>query len=90
LRSGQPLPERIANAPELRLGLVLYINAFFDLDTERSHGAMVGLKHIPWSSIKDYALAYELDEYQTESLFYFIKAMDCAHLKNLAEQIKGK
>ena len=37
VRMGQPLPARIANAPELMLGLQVYLQAFFDLDSERSH-----------------------------------------------------
>jgi hypothetical protein len=29
MRAGQPLPDRIANAPELEVGLQLYLQAFF-------------------------------------------------------------
>lgn len=81
LRTGQPIPERINNAPELNAGLQLYLEAFFDLDSERSQG--LGLSPIPWSSIKYYAEAYDFDEYQTYCLFLFIKKMDSAHLKRL-------
>lgn len=80
-RAGQPLPDRIANAPELRIGLQLYIQAFFDLDSERSH--TMGLVSIPWSSINDYAKAFDFDEDQTEDLFFLIRKMDNAHLKRL-------
>lgn len=85
-RAGQPLPERIANAPELRMGLQLYIQAFFDLDSERSH--TMGLVAIPWSSINAYAKAFEFDEEQTECLFFFIRRLDASHLKRL--EAKGK
>lgn len=82
---GQPLPDRIANAPELITGLELYLQAFFDLDCERSHG--MGLTRIPWSSIKDYAIAFDFDSRQTEDLFYYIRALDFANLIYLEERM---
>jgi hypothetical protein len=82
---GQPMPERIANAPELQLGLGLYLQAFFDLDSERSHG--MSLTRIPWSSVKDYAIAFEFNEQQTEDLFYYIKRLDGANLQYLADKM---
>lgn len=82
---GQPLPERIANAPELFLGSELYLCAFFDLDSERSHG--MGLTRIPWSRIKDYAIAFDLDEQQTEDLLYYIPKMDNANLQRLSDEM---
>ena len=82
---GQPLPERIAKAPQLELGLELYLQAFFDLDSERSHG--MGLTNIPWSRIKDYAIAFDFDERQTEDLFYYIRKIDNANLKRLEEKM---
>lgn len=81
MRAGQPLPVRIANAPELLDGLQLYIQAFFDLDCERSHAWAPTA--IPWRSMAEYAKAFELDEEQTEDLFYFVKRMDSEHLKRL-------
>lgn len=87
VRAGQPIPERIANAPELQPGLQLYMQAFFDLDSERSHA--MGLVVIPWSSIAAYASAFEFDEEQTEDLFYFVRKMDTEHLKKLAEKQKA-
>lgn len=86
MRRGAPIPDRIANAPELQVGLQLYLQAFFDLDSERSHGN--GLSSIPWSAIKDYALAHDLDDEQTDDLFYFVKKMDKAHLDRLEAKTK--
>lgn len=86
MRAGQPLPDRIANAPELNQGLQLYIQAFFDLDSERSHAWAPTA--IPWTSMAAYAKAYELDEEQTEDMFYFVKQMDAEHLKRLQAKIK--
>jgi len=82
MRAGQPLPDRIANAPELQLGLQLYLQAFFDLDSERSHGQ--GLTSIPWTSIASYAIAFEFDNDQTEDLYFFVRRLDSEHLKKLA------
>lgn len=84
MREGKSLPDRIANAPELMAGLYLYIDAFFDLDSERSHD--FGFKRIPFSVIIDYARAFEFDEDQTEDLLFFIKRMDVAHIERLAKK----
>lgn len=88
MRAGAPLPDRIANAPELIPGLELYLNAFFDLDSDRTH--VFAPTAIPWTSIHNYAVAFELDEQQTEDLFLFVKAMDSKHLKRVAEKMKTK
>lgn len=85
MRAGMPLPSRIANAPELLPHLVLYLQAFFDLDSERSH-ALVPTA-IPWSSIKSYAVAYEFDEEETEDLFFFIRRMDTDHMARIAKKM---
>lgn len=88
-RTGQPIPDRIVNAPELRLGLSFYFDAFFELDSERSQGyGSVG--RIPWSSIQQYADRCDLNEDLTECLFYFIRAMDNANLKRIQENFKPK
>jgi hypothetical protein len=79
MRSGMPVPERILNAPELQAGLQLFLQAFLDLDGER----MQPLSLIPWLSMKQYAQAYDLDEGQTEDLFYFVKKLDVAHIKRI-------
>lgn len=73
--------------PKLRWGLDFYLTAFFDLDTERSHGT--GWQRIPWSSIHRYALFYELGEDQTDCLILFIQRMDLAHIDRLEEKRKA-
>lgn len=84
MRFGEPLPERIANAPELINGLQVYLQAFLDLDAERNHA--LSLSPIPWASINEYSKAYEFDEEQTEDLLYFIRKMDNEHLKRLSKR----
>lgn len=80
-RAGNPLPDRIKNAPVLRLGLGLYLGMFFDLDAERSHA--MGLTAIPWTAIKEYAEFYSFDVDQCEDAFLIIRRMDDAHLRRL-------
>lgn len=84
IRFGNPIPKRIAESPELKNGLGLYLTSFFELDTERSHG--FSLTRIPWSSIATYAAYYDFDEEQTENLFYYIRQMDNENLKRLEKK----
>lgn len=70
----------------MQLGLDLYLHAFFDLDTERSHGD--GLQRIPRSAIVDYAVHYDIVGEQREDLLFYVRKMDNAHLAVLAEKIK--
>lgn len=88
MRAGQSIPDRIANAPELEMGLQLYLQAFFDLDSERSHA--MAPTAIPWTSIAAYARAFEFDEEQTEDLFFQIRRMDAEHLKRISSKSKAK
>jgi hypothetical protein len=82
-QNGEPMPERIANAPELKLGLQLYLNAFLDLDSERELGP------IPWSSISNYARTFGFDEEQTADLFYFVRKTDNAVTRKRSEKQKA-
>lgn len=86
--ANEPLPESIANAPELNIGLELYLQAFFDLDSTRSGGD--ALSPISWLSIKEYANVFDLDLEQTESLFIHIRQMDISHIERVAKQQKAK
>jgi len=87
MRAGEPIPDRIVNAPELHLGCELYLQAFYDLDSERTHA--MGLTAISWSSMMQYAIMNDLDEEQTESLIYHVRRMDQDHLKRLAKKNKS-
>lgn len=78
MRERLPLPKRIRNAPALRMGLELFYSAFLDLHSCRSAGWGAG--PIPWSAIADWAGVNQLDEEQTEDLFYHVRALDDAFL----------
>ena len=86
--AGQPIPDRVANAPRLQPGLELYLNAFFDLDSERTHG--FSLSPIPWGSIFAYGQAYGLDKEQQDDLIYFVRKLDQAHLDRIAKKQKAQ
>lgn len=79
-RQGLPLPKKIQEAPELRMGLELFLDAFFELNTCRQIG--MGVAPIPWTCVKDYAVAYDLDDVQTEDLFHHIRLMDQEFIKH--------
>jgi hypothetical protein len=70
--------------PELRWGLELYYDAFWELDKDRSHGS--GYTYIPWSSVVRYIQLYELDEDQAERFQAHISAMDNAYITHLVEK----
>lgn len=87
MRAGQPLPDRIRDAPELRMGLGLYMQAFFDLDSERSHS--MAPTAIPWTSMSAYAKAFDFDDEQTDDLIFFVRRMDADHLARIAKKMKA-
>jgi len=70
IREGKPIPDRIQNAPILPNYLIMYLQAFYELDTERIH------QYIPFSSILRYAKFYEFDREQTENLIYYIRQIE--------------
>ena len=88
MRDRLPLPDAIANAPTLQLGLDLYFDAFWDLSSCRMSGFTLG--PIPWSAIFDYALAYAYDEDQRENLVHYIRVMDNAYRDFYATKTGGK
>lgn len=88
VRTGQPIPDAILNAPALNLGLSIFFKAYTDLDSERTH--YQGPTPIPWSKIKDYAAAHGFDDEETDDLFYLIKEMDNFNLNRISEKLKPK
>lgn len=77
-RDGVEVPEQITNAPKVTMDLLCYVDAFYELDTERSHG--MALVRIPWSAIVAYGDRYGFD---VDELVFFIRKMDDAHLEKL-------
>lgn len=74
-RFKEELPERIKNKPNLYFGLALFLNAWFDLDSERERP-----KRITRGMCFSYAEDYDLDYEQSEDLWYHIAQMDIEFL----------
>ena len=77
-RDGVEIPKQIAKQPTISGDLICYLDAFYELDTERAHG--LSLVRIPWSAIVRYGTYYRFD---VEELVFFIRRMDDAHLDKL-------
>jgi hypothetical protein len=77
-RDGIEVPDNVAKQPVLQGNLIGYLDAFYELDTERSHG--LALVRIPWSRIVQFGVHYGFD---VEELVFFIRKMDDALLEQL-------
>jgi len=88
VRQGKPLPDVIANAPELHDGQRFWYNAFLDLSTDRPVG--FGEGPIPWSSIECYADAFRLRDLDREDLHFHVRSLDKAYLKFKADKASSK
>jgi len=80
-RMNQPIPDRILNKPILKKSLMLYFDAFVELQYDRNAS-----KHVPWTVITQYADRYELSEFQTEKLIYLIHRLDECYNKWLSSK----
>jgi len=84
LQQGHPIPERIANAPEIKEHMRFYIEAFFDLTSERQIGFAEG--PIPFFAIVNYARLLDCDAEDFADLLYFIREMDSEYLSFRAKK----
>lgn len=78
IRRRQPLPDVIANAPQILPGLEMYYEAFSELSTCRSNGMAMG--PIPWTAIDQYALRHGFEADGFEYLVRMVRALDDAFL----------
>jgi len=88
-RDGAVAPKVLKVQPRLPVGLVMYLEAFYELDTERSHTITqhgMSVARIPWSSVVRYAKHYE---YDVDELLFFIRWMDDAYIEHLASEQGG-
>jgi hypothetical protein len=90
-----PLPEKIANAPDLKQGLGFFMIAWWDLHYDRPSGFDVG--PIASSSIRQFILDCGIDIHSedAEDIRYVIRRMDREFLawlksKRESERIQGK
>lgn len=86
MRSNQPLPDPIANAPEMPLGLGFFYQAFQELASERMEGP------IPGSAIRTYCRDEGLEGELADDVKYHVRNLDNELLKfrqRKAEQEHG-
>lgn len=84
IREGQPIPERIANRPTIEPGSELYLQAFFDLDSERSH--QYNYTSIPFLAIVNYASYLGVDAETADDLVYYVREIDREHIERLKKK----
>lgn len=85
--STKRIPESIRNAPELHMGLEIYLDAFFELSSSRSLG--MGPGPIPWTAVQLYGEAIDLPPEQMSELHYFIPCMDEVWIKHQNAKSSG-
>lgn len=74
MQTKRPYPKSIRNAPELEMGLGLYMQAFLDLDSSRLSGMSMG--RIPWLTIYDYCDRIGVIGDQRIDLIYCVQSLD--------------
>ena len=72
--------------PKLAIGLGFYLDAFWDLCTERVYSEVI--VNLSWSKIQQYADHYEMDFEDAEQFHYIIKKIDNAYVKQMRENGK--
>lgn len=81
------MPSKIANAPELFVGLELYYLGFLDLTSCR--GQSYGTEGpISWITMHEYCFVHGIEGEQREDFFYHISRMDSAYLEFKASKLK--
>lgn len=83
-RFGEPIPDRIKNKPRLRYELAFFLDAFYELDTDRNMSVSFG--PIPWSSLNNYAVAHEITGEDYHDFMYLVRAVDSAYIKHMREK----
>lgn len=89
MRNRLPIPEKIANAPELLPGLELYFEGFKALTSCRN-AAYMSEGPIPWTAMRDYCTEYGFDGEQREYFYHLIAVMDLVYLKHKTAKLATK
>ena len=84
------MPERIANAPELYLGLELFYVGFLDLTTSRPLVGFGAEAPVDWFRINRYCKEQGIEGEQREDFFYHIQHLDSAYLDFKAKKAEKK
>lgn len=86
IRNHRPLPQKIAEAPDLFEGLLLFFQGFSELSTCRQVGESAG--PIPWLAINEYCAYHHLVDEQREDFEWFVTRLDAEYLKYIREKSK--
>lgn len=78
----------VEKIPEIPSYLVMFFQAFKDLDRQRSIG--FAPSYIPYLDIVAYARVYGFDEELEEELIYYIKGLDDHYLKMVNDENQRK
>ena len=78
-KMGMPLPDKIANKPELITGLELYWKAFVELSSDRAISMAEG--PIPWSSMNMWALRHGIFGDDFDRFVAVLRKLDEAYLQ---------
>jgi len=81
VKSGMAFPDAIANAPDLRVGLGLFWEAFWELDSCRSLG--MGIGPIPWLAVNEYCTVLQIVGDQRFDMYYHIRELDKAYIEHI-------
>lgn len=79
------LPAKIENAPTLIMGLELYMNGFYMLQSTRG-AAYASEGPIPWLAMRDYCNEYRIVGDQRQDFYDLIARMDHAYLDYKAKR----
>ncbi len=85
-KMGMPLPDMIANKPELGAGLELYWKAFVELSSDRQISMAEG--PIPWISINMWACRHGIFGDDFDRFVAVIRGLDEAYLKKQSKKKK--
>jgi hypothetical protein len=86
IEKGRPLPDWYLNKPFTDFQGNWYLNAFYELSTNRSLGMSIG--PIPWTAITEYATYHGLSRLTTDIFHIIIRALDNAYCKKVSEDNK--
>lgn len=84
----RPIPEKIANAPQLLPGLGLFFQAFLALSSCRPLGMSEG--RIPWTAAFQYGQAQGMADDEFEELWILVSYMDAAYLNYREKQAAAR
>tara|TARA_Y100001973_G_scaffold106361_1_gene183788 strand:- start:7 stop:276 length:270 start_codon:yes stop_codon:yes gene_type:complete len=88
MRSGQPIPDRILNAPQLLQCLEFFFDSFWVLSTCRPIGMGVG--PIPVTAIMEYGRFHNCNDELMQDLIEYVMMLDQIYIKHESSKIKSK